>query len=670
MIKFVGQPGLVESNFPIATIEECLDYFKEHKSIALDLETKGRCPLTKPIIAMQLGDKERQYVIDCRFIKISAFKELIESKIILGHNLKFDYQFLKKAGILINKLYDTMIAECCLYRGYEKYGYGLDALTLRYLGIKLEKDDRGGFYLLEDGQPFTDRQINYAGLDVAYLHLIGEKQYERIQKYDLLDYIKEECENIKPLADIEYRGMLVDKEGWLANCREEKIELDIIEKELDKELISLDSKYKKPSSKIMIRGKIQLTSFQPDLFNPNAEADRLTNINWSSDDQVLKVMITCFPNISFIDTKKGTPSTGDKVLNKIKNPPKLIKLLLDHREKAKSVSTYGEGFIKNYVRQDGSVRTSFWTVLPTGRISSGDSDKRNKKTNQWNPAANTQNIPAETHRKFFKARPGYKFLTLDFSQQEPLITAHYTQDPTLLDFIKNGDGDTHSLISTIISPYFFGEEVKVSKANNPHVERMKMKIRDIGKMINLGLDYGKSAFSVKDDLQCSFEEADELIKRIKHRFSKKEEFFEKKFKETLANGYILTDEVLKAKTFIEDIDKIREFQKNYDSLSDADRKWLGKTKGEIRRMSQNYPIQGTAACMTKYATRLIREYFLKEKIDAYLVNVVHDEIDIEAREDIAELVAKRCSELMLEAGRKFCSLPMKVDPVIADYWSK
>ena len=105
MIKFIGQKQLIPfENIEIGTVEEVLDYFKDKISIGLDLETKGKCPLTKPILSMQLGDANTQFVIDVRSVDILLFKDLIESKTIIGHNLKFDYQFLKKSGILINKL--------------------------------------------------------------------------------------------------------------------------------------------------------------------------------------------------------------------------------------------------------------------------------------------------------------------------------------------------------------------------------------------------------------------------------------------------------------------------------------------------------------------------------------------------------------------------------------
>lgn len=82
-------------------------------------------------------------------------------------------------------------------------------------------------------------------------------------------------------------------------------------------------------------------------------------------------------------------------------------------------------------------------------------------------------------------------------------------------------------------------------------------------------------------------------------------------------------------------------------------------------------IQGTAALMTKKALCLIRQYIIDNNIDAQLVNCVHDEINIIAHESIVEDVAKKCSELMVQAGNLFCStVPMIAEPVIADHWSK
>ncbi len=178
------------------------------------------------------------------------------------------------------------------------------------------------------------------------------------------------------------------------------------------------------------------------------------------------------------------------MLGKIRDKPPIIDTLIAYAEKSKEVSTYGVSFIDQYLQKDGRVHTSFWQVKNTGRVSSG---------NKAQGAPNTQNIPRD-HRPFFEAAPGYKLIICDYSQQEPRCLADYCQDPKLLDFVLNGDGDSHSLVASAVFSKIEGKEVKVTKKNNPYSDIFKMTYRDVGKQINLGLDYGKTAFSIKDDL--------------------------------------------------------------------------------------------------------------------------------------------------------------------------
>jgi len=191
MIYYIGPTPIIQSTFQTATVEECLDYFKDHEYIAIDTETQGRNPHSKKIISLQIGDSDRQYVIDCRAFNILLFKDLLESKCCLIHNSKFDYKFLKHAGIVLDKIYDTMLAECVIYAGYESFGYSLKNLSMRYLNVDLDKSTRGDFYKLQS-QAFTDKQIEYAALDVAYLHRIRDLQLANILRYDL-----EYCPNLE-----------------------------------------------------------------------------------------------------------------------------------------------------------------------------------------------------------------------------------------------------------------------------------------------------------------------------------------------------------------------------------------------------------------------------------------------------------------------------------------
>jgi DNA polymerase I-like protein with 3'-5' exonuclease and polymerase domains len=91
----------------------------------------------------------------------------------------------------------------------------------------------------------------------------------------------------------------------------------------------------------------------------------------------------------------------------------------------------------------------------------------------------------------------------------------------------------------------------------------------------------------------------------------------------------------------------------------------------MERMAQNFRIQGTNASMTKMSMIMLydwiksKEWFDKVKI----VLSLHDEIVIEAKDEVAEEVESKLVEFMLKSGTYFCSkVPMKVEGGIAKVW--
>lgn len=84
----------------------------------------------------------------------------------------------------------------------------------------------------------------------------------------------------------------------------------------------------------------------------------------------------------------------------------------------------------------------------------------------------------------------------------------------------------------------------------------------------------------------------------------------------------------------------------------------------------------TGADITKEALvevrKLIQEYNKAWNSEvAYLICTVHDAIDVEVREDIAEAFAKRMAYIMIECGNKYVSkVKMEVDTTITKFWQK
>lgn len=636
------------------TIQDCLDYFKDKEIIEVDTETEGNKrnskllpnPYESKVLCLQLGDRDNQFVINPNEVDIEPLRILFEdkNKIKILCNSFFDLRFIHHWKFRIVNIYDIFLAEMLLTLGQDlPKGYrGLEQMSERYLGIKVSKEVRGQIHW----RGLDDTVIRYAAGDVKYLNDIRLKQLEKIKEYELETALELENRFAIILSHISYKGFKIDPNKWIEVNKENKKKLLVISEELDKYLI--DNKVYK--------------------FLDNTFWGQRSMVNWGSSQQVVKLF-----NYLGIDTKVRDKQTGQikdsvdgKHLLRQKHKFPILPIYLKYKEIQKEISTYGESFLQeNLNPTTGRIHSEFFQLVDTGRISSSH--------------PNLQNIPATDDsgkvnplRECFIADKGNTLIVADYSQQEPRITADYSQDPYLIDFILYGDGDSHSLISTMISDYLLGKHVKVTKKNNPLVPRYNQKIRDIGKMINLGLDYGKTAYSVKDDLNTSQEEAQKLIDIIKSKTPKKEEYFQQWINFVKKNGYIIIDWITKRRCWFEKYPKYLELK---EKIKEIDNKKLyseySKINGELERFAKNYRIQGTGGSMTKLASvyfyQKLNELGLRDI--AWIVNLVHDEIDVECKIEHSQQISEILVECMIRAGSIFCkTIPMKVDPCITDTW--
>lgn len=82
-------------------------------------------------------------------------------------------------------------------------------------------------------------------------------------------------------------------------------------------------------------------------------------------------------------------------------------------------------------------------------------------------------------------------------------------------------------------------------------------------------------------------------------------------------------------------------------------------------------IQGTAADMTKLACIIFYNTIIKKGwlFKVKIINIVHDEILIEAPEEIIEEATNLLVRSMEKAGDTFCQIiPLTAEPAVSDYW--
>lgn len=627
MIYFIGNSELYDSKlYTHSTMKECLEWLDTLNEVNLDTETEGMFNHSKKIVMLQLNWDNITYVIDVRYQDIKCLIRL-ESILVVGQNLKFDYKFLKFHGIELDRIYDTLLAECCLTNGLLKRELGLGQLAKKYCDIILDKSVRNQFIGL-DSSPFTESQIVYGVGDVICLTEIKDKQTKAIEVLDIVNWVKNEFQACLALADIEYNGMGFDSEAWLKLSS--KANINVLNYVID-----LDNAVRlEPRLKRFVKEKVQGNLFAG--IEDGYEHGRDIDILWSSPSQVDKV---------FAALGLDLDSTSERFLTKHQTQYPLIKKFIDYKKQQKLVTTYGEKFLKYINPNTGRIHTSFWQILDTSRVSSGS---------KYDSTPNMQNIPAKVdYRNCFITRKGFKMVSCDFSGQELRLVAEGSQEPLWVNAFLNGE-DLHSNVASMV--------FKVPMENvrdKPDFLRGKS-YRDVAKVINFGLVYGMSKFKLADTLDITVDAADTIIKDYFKATQKLNNYLAQSRRLGVRDGFITSFEPYKM---------IRWFPQWKKEFKQED----FKDKGAIERASMNTPIQASGGQMTKRALHLLRRYIKDHKLTdkVYIVMTIHDQIDCEVEDSFIQEWSLIQKGIMEDAGREIIkTIPVLSEITISDTWTK
>lgn len=646
--------------YKVISAEEALELLAPLSVVELDTETMGLDPYTKELLTVQLGCAEFQVVIDCTSVDIHLFKEYMENpqRMFLGWNIKFDLKFLYHQRIVPLRVYDGYLAEKLLWLGYPAgmHEMSLKAASINYLGVDMDKSVRGK--IIQTG--LTEDVIVYAAGDVSYLGKIRDKQLVELEKKGLLKAIDFENEFVKCLAYIEYCGAKLDVDKWKIKMATDLNNLEKYEAELN-EWVE-ESEYSSKYCSVNIQG---------DLFNGFDTKPRC-HINWTSSQQVIPLFEELGLNLKVLDkkTKHYKKSVDIKVVEPQASKSPLIPIYIKYKKAAIIVNTFGQKFLNLINPVTGRIHANFNQLgTDTGRLSSTE--------------PNLQNLPHDAQtRACFVSDKGNRWISADYSGQESYLMASMANDEAMLDELINGSGDLHSLTAKMVFQQI---------PRDMPLKDIKKNFKDLrqeAKGYEFCFNYGGQDSTLIRNYGLDAKRAKEIYENYMSGFAGLKRYQDFRRVDVMRKGYILLSPITGHKAYIYDYDELKmqmekqddpDFWAYYREMKQENPECdtvqgvrrLARRKAESEKQSINYPIQATGALCFKLASIKLFNWLLKNGLlfkVKYCIPV-HDEINLEAPDEISEEVADILVKCMVSAGKPFCTRAhLGADVEIGDHW--
>jgi len=587
----------------INTLKQWVDQASEAGKLVIDCETTSLNAMQAKLVGLALGipsgsGYKAAYIPfahqeTMQQIPLDAAKSLLQplfsnpAIMKIGHNLKYDLLVLRQHGFEVNTLDDTMLMSYVLHGG--EHGHSMDYLALKYLNratITFEEIAGKGkaqktFDMVEIAAATT-----YAAEDAEITGLLCNHFKPELSTNQVSSvYELTEKPLIPVIVEMEEAGICVNS-NWLQHLGQE----------FSQKMISLAQEI-------------------------YALAGHEFNI--ASPAQLGEILFEKHQMPGAKKTKTGSYSTDVDVLEKlVAQGFELPKQVLKWRGLAKLNSTYVEGLLNAINPATGRVHTSYSMVgAATGRLSSSD--------------PNLQNIPIKSEdgrkiRQAFVAKSGHKLVSLDYSQIELRLLAHFADVPTLQQAFLNGQ-DIHARTA--------------SDVFDIPTDQITPQLRRRAKTINFGILYGISAFGLAKQLGISNQEASQMINAYFARYPGIDAYIRNSQRQAREQGYVITLMGRKVHTpgILDKNAMLRQF---------------------AERQATNAPLQGSNADIIKRAMIKIRN-FLKPHQTKLLLQV-HDELVFEVPDPELDEIVPKLKEIMENIVQ--LKVPLVVGVGIGDNW--
>ena len=347
----------------------------------------------------------------------------------VGHNIKFDYHFLREAGVTL----PPERIDCTMIRGAlineHEPTFSLDFLARKYAGMQKDEEIYAELAALFGGRATRNVQMpnisrapirivsKYAIQDAVVTLALYNWQQAEIERQDLYRVHRLERDLMPVIIDMEEQGVCVDVERAERAVRELTLRVD-------REQSALNS----------------LAGFEVNP-NPSGSISELFKPERGEDGEWYLVDGTRADK-----TEGGKASINAECLRRMKHPA--AKMILDLRKMMKTRDTFLKGHILGH-HHDGIIHCNYNQTKNDAEAGTGTG-----RLSVTNPAL--QQIPSRDKdikslvRPIFIPDVGASWLGMDWSQFEFRVANHYGNVPAILSaYASNPDLDFHQLVSDL-----------------------------------------------------------------------------------------------------------------------------------------------------------------------------------------------------------------------------
>lgn len=656
---------LDDSRFP-----ELLERLKIASTIGIDLETQyadhrwkasdkdALCPFRGTIRLIQVAlQDDLTFIIDLgapherqiEKVQATGFLDVLKERLysleckVITHNGYFESAWLYyHFGFKIRNIRDTLLMSRMIYAGTTfRVKHNLGSLFERYLGLKLDKSQGKEF---DWRLPLKNKQLNYAYHDAALIIDLFYKLKEYLLPNSIFPQgfvrpVQAECEVVPIFAEMAINGYPID-----AN--------------------QLEFVYNQHEQVYNYLLKNDFYQYYPSHITHSDTTKTIITYLKSEYKYEIKYNYQAIQELP----KDKRPSIKEILYDWMDKPP--IAALFRARKLKKILDYLNSIRINTF---DGCVHTSYTTIAGecTGRSSSSSwiSKDNTSGMNIQNPGkrleeAKSNEVAIELTgqklanlRTVFAAPNGYKLIIIDLPQAHYMIATESSGDKTAKAMFKDKI-DQHSLVGANVAKgqgyeekYHDWKYIQKAQSDKSHPDNAQCKkFRKYGKVGNYSQLNGSGSATMHQSNRLGIEANDLIRESWKSTFSGISRLMYQLVADANFRVYSSDSSNPAIANFFKDVKGKWGLTYGFDGRP----YWLPMKQYQQDSPWKVYPSKCYAShwltcektIMAWGMVKMQRYFDANLKYDARFVNMAHDEVNIIAKEEYSEEVAKVCNDIL------------------------